>query len=100
MFAGPFHAALNFGQYAYAGYPLNKPSGTRRLVPEKGSAEYNELQKDPDTFFLSTISTPTQALSVMTTIELLATHSADEEYIGTRNTDDWTSNVKVTFPIS
>lgn len=93
--AGPYHAALNFGQVAYAGYPLNKPSGTRRLVPEKGSAEYNDLQKDPETFFLSTITPATKALIVMTVIELLATHSVDEEYIGTRNTDDWTSDLKV-----
>ncbi|CAM6126501.1 unnamed protein product [Calypogeia fissa] len=90
--AGPFHAALNFGQYAYAGYPLNKPSGTRKFVPEKGSAEYDELQKDPETFILSTICAASQAMSVMLTIELLATHSADEVYIGTQNSPDWTAD--------
>ncbi|WRX23113.1 Lipoxygenase [Theobroma cacao] len=42
------HAAVNFGQFAYAGYSLNRPTLSRRLMPEKGTPEYAELEKNPD----------------------------------------------------
>ncbi|KAE8710550.1 Detected protein of confused Function [Hibiscus syriacus] len=42
------HAASNFGQYPYAGYPPNRPTITRRFMPEKGTPEYTELESNPD----------------------------------------------------
>ncbi|KAM0869765.1 hypothetical protein ACQ4PT_040465 [Festuca glaucescens] len=42
------HAAVNFGQYPYAGYHPNKPSASRRPMPEKGTEEYAELARDPE----------------------------------------------------
>ncbi|KAJ6354057.1 hypothetical protein OIU76_002980 [Salix suchowensis] len=46
------HAAINFGQYPYGGFLPNRPSMSRRLMPEKGSAEYEELESNPDKAFL------------------------------------------------
>lgn len=93
--AGPSHAALNFGQWAYSGFPLNKPSVIRKFMPEKGSKDYEALQEDKVKYFLSAIPSNSQATGVMTVLEILATHSPDEEYIGTRNTTNWTSDPEV-----
>jgi len=34
--ASALHAAVNFGQYPYGGFILNRPTLSRRLMPEKG----------------------------------------------------------------
>ncbi|KAI5422526.1 hypothetical protein KIW84_045825 [Lathyrus oleraceus] len=44
--ASTLHATINFGQYLYGGYILNRPTKNRRLMPEKGSVEYDELSKN------------------------------------------------------
>lgn len=54
--ASALHAAVNFGQYPYGGYPPNSPSMSRRLMLEKGTQEYNELVENPDKAFLKTIT--------------------------------------------
>ncbi|KAG5036393.1 hypothetical protein JHK86_017233 [Glycine max] len=41
--ASALHAAVNFGQYPYGGFILNRPTLSRRLIPEKGTAEYDEM---------------------------------------------------------
>ena len=89
------HAAVNFGQYAYAGYMPNHPSMTRRFIPEPGTTEWEQLQKDPERFFLDSISNETQAASVMSTIEILSTHALDEEYLGQRQTPNWSNDERV-----
>ncbi|XP_028548498.1 probable linoleate 9S-lipoxygenase 7, partial [Dendrobium catenatum] len=45
------HAAVNFGQYTYAGYVPNRPTMSRQFMPEVGSADYGELQKNPEKVF-------------------------------------------------
>ncbi|KAG6543658.1 hypothetical protein Mapa_014841 [Marchantia paleacea] len=90
--AGPHHAAVNFGQYAYAGFMPNKPPMTRKFIPEVGSPEYQELIADPEKYILSSSTSELAATIVMATIELLATHAIDEEYVGHRNSSDWTSD--------
>lgn len=35
--ASALHAAVNFGQYPYGGFILNRPTLSRRLMPEKGT---------------------------------------------------------------
>jgi hypothetical protein len=80
--ASAHHAAVNFGQFGYGGYPPSRPSISRLPVPAVGSPEHSRLQKDPDAFFFRTMSSGPQSLLVIATLEILSTHSPDEEYIG------------------
>ncbi|KAE8705564.1 Linoleate 9S-lipoxygenase 1 [Hibiscus syriacus] len=84
------HAATNFGQYPYAGYPPNRPTITRRFMPEKGTPEYTELESIPDKFFLKTIAARLQSVIGIALIEILSRHSSDEVYLGQRDTPEWT----------
>jgi lipoxygenase len=86
-----FHAAINFGQYAYGGYVPNRPCMTRRLVPEDGTPEHAQLMADPEAFFLSTIPSQVQATTVMAVVDSLSSHSPDEEYLGQRPAG-WTAD--------
>ncbi|BFI36755.1 hypothetical protein MARPO_0106s0031 [Marchantia polymorpha] len=89
---GPHHAAVNFGQYGYAGFMPNRPPFVRRHIPEKGTKEYGELIGSPEKFMLSMMSSQSTTVTIMTTIELLSTHSVDEEYLGKRLNESWTSD--------
>lgn len=88
------HAATNFGQYPYAGFPPNRPTLSRRFMPENFSPEYEELKSNPEKFFLKTIMSQLQALLGISLIEILSRHSSDEVYLGQRDTPDWTSDTK------
>ncbi|KAH7421590.1 hypothetical protein KP509_13G064800 [Ceratopteris richardii] len=88
-----FHAAVNFAQYAYGGYVPNRPSITRRLIPEEGSEEYRELLEDPEKFFMSMLPNVQQATTTMSVIDTLSSHSPDEEYLGERMQTNWTNNL-------
>ncbi|XVF66677.1 hypothetical protein PTKIN_Ptkin10aG0056400 [Pterospermum kingtungense] len=92
--ASAFHAAVNFGQYPYAGYLPNRPTVSRRFMPEPGTPEYAELEKDPDLAFLKTITAQFQTLLGVSLIEVLSRHSADEVYLGQRDTPEWTSDAQ------
>ncbi|XP_024523783.1 linoleate 9S-lipoxygenase [Selaginella moellendorffii] len=87
------HAAVNFGQYAYAGFPVNRPTIAHKLIPDEDTEEYKQLRRG-EKFYLSSFSTKVEATQVMTTIEILSTHSSDEEYLGTRP-EHWTSDKRV-----
>uniref|UniRef100_A0A0D6QX05 Lipoxygenase n=1 Tax=Araucaria cunninghamii TaxID=56994 RepID=A0A0D6QX05_ARACU len=76
------HAALNFGQYPYAGFVPNRPCLMRRLVPEVKDPEYKNFLSNPQKYFLASLPNLLQALNLMAVIDTLSTHSADEEYIG------------------
>ncbi|XP_058743502.1 linoleate 9S-lipoxygenase-like [Vicia villosa] len=89
--ASTLHASVNFGQYPYGGYIVNRPTKSRRFMPEKGSPEYDELAKDYEKVYLSTITPKNGALLNMTMLELLSTHVSDEQYLGHRIEGDiWT----------
>jgi len=92
--ASALHAAVNFGQYPYAGYLPNRPTISRRFMPEKGTPEYDELKSNPDKVFLKTITAQLQTLLGVSLIEILSRHSSDEVYLGQRDTDEWTLDAK------
>ncbi|KAG9153092.1 hypothetical protein Leryth_012353 [Lithospermum erythrorhizon] len=88
--ASALHAAVNFGQYPYAGYLPNRPTMSRRFMPEPGTTEYAELQSNPDVAFLKTITPLFQTLIGISLIEILSRHSSDEVYLGQRDNPEWT----------
>ncbi|PON59877.1 Lipoxygenase [Trema orientale] len=90
--ASALHAAVNFGQYPYAGYLPNRPTVSRRFMPEKGTPEYDELHSDPDIAFLKTITAEEQTLLGVSLIEILSRHASDEVYLGQRDTPEWTAD--------
>ncbi|MQL20446.1 hypothetical protein EI008_26020, partial [Escherichia coli] len=61
--ASALHAAVNFGQYPYGGYILNRPTLSRRFMPEKGTPEYDELAKSPQKVYLKTITGKNETLT-------------------------------------
>lgn len=92
--ASALHAAINFGQYPFGGYPLNRPSISRRFMPKKGSPEYDELATNPEKAFLKTITSQLQTVLGISLIEVLSRHTSDEVYLGQRDTPNWTSDAE------
>ncbi|QCE07343.1 lipoxygenase [Vigna unguiculata] len=92
--ASALHAAINFGQYPFGGFPPSRPAISRRFMPEKGTPEYDELVADPVKGYLKTISSQFQAVLGISLVEILSKHSSDEVYLGQRETPDWTSDAE------
>lgn len=92
--ASALHAAVNFGQYPYAGYLPNRPTVSRKFMPKPGSPEYAELESDPEKAFLKTITSQLQTLLGVSLIEMLSRHSTDEIYLGQSESPYWTSDGK------
>ncbi|CAK9186379.1 unnamed protein product [Ilex paraguariensis] len=92
--ASALHAAVNFGQYSYAGYLPNRPTISRRFIPEPGTPEYAELESSPHRAFLKTITSQFTTLLGVSLIEILSQHSSDEIYLGQRDTPEWTSEAQ------
>ena len=92
--ASALHAAVNFGQYPYAGYLPNRPTVSRRRMPEPGTKEYAELERDPELAFIHTITSQIQTIIGISLLEVLSKHSSDELYLGQRDTPEWTSDTK------
>ncbi|KAH0643710.1 hypothetical protein KY290_033391 [Solanum tuberosum] len=90
--ASALHAAVNFGQYPYAGYLPNRPTVSRRFMPEPGTPEYEELKKNPDKAFLKTITAQLQTLLGVSLIEILSRHTTDEIYLRQRESPEWTKD--------
>jgi linoleate 9S-lipoxygenase len=90
--ASALHAAVNFGQYPYAGYLPNRPTLSRRFMPEPSSLEYAELETDPEKAYLKTITPQLQTLLGIALIEILSRHPSDEVYLGQRDTLEWTKD--------
>ncbi|KAJ6721557.1 LINOLEATE 9S-LIPOXYGENASE 1 [Salix viminalis] len=82
--------AVNFGQYPYAGYLPNRPTISRRFMPELGTPEYDELAENLDVAFLKPIISQLQTLLGVSLVEILSRHSTDEVYLGQRDTFEWT----------
>ncbi|KAM7528892.1 hypothetical protein LguiB_032302 [Lonicera macranthoides] len=97
------HSAVNFGQYDFAGYFPNRPSIARTKMPNEDPTdqEWTRFLNKPEDSFLSCLPSPTQAVKVMGILDLLSTHSADEEYIGQVIEPSWEENqtIKASFNI-
>ncbi|XP_013751559.2 linoleate 9S-lipoxygenase 5 [Brassica napus] len=90
--ASALHAAVNFGQYPYAGFLPNRPTVSRRFMPEPGTKEYTELEESEEVAFLKTITPQLQTLLGISIIEILSMHSTDEIYLGQRDSPNWTAD--------
>ncbi|CAN4108757.1 unnamed protein product [Withania somnifera] len=90
--ASALHAAVNFGQYPYAGYLPNRPTLSRRFIPDPGTPEYDELKTNPDKAFLKTITPQMQTLLGISLIEMLSRHTWDEVYLGQKDIPEWTKD--------
>ena len=90
--ASALHAAVNFGQYPYAGYLPNRPTISRQFMQERNSPDYEELKRNPDRVFLKTITSQLQTILGVSLIEILSKHSSDEVYLGQRDTAEWTTD--------
>ncbi|BBN02036.1 protein MpLOX7 [Marchantia polymorpha subsp. ruderalis] len=84
--AGPHHAAVNFGQYDYAGYVIQRSSMTRQLIPEFNVKKTQDAWRS---YILDTIATPRQTFQVIAILKVLSTHVEEEQYLGE---DEWTIN--------
>lgn len=90
------HAALNFGQYPYGGYVPNRPPLMRRLVPEEGDPEYENFQSNPQKYYLNSLPSLLQASKYMVVVDMLSTHSPDEEYLGERKHESiWSGDEEI-----
>ncbi|XP_031248430.1 probable linoleate 9S-lipoxygenase 5 [Pistacia vera] len=89
------HAAVNFGQYAYAGYPLNRPTLCRKFIPQEGTMEFSEFLKDTDKYFLQTLPNRFQSAISIALAEVLSRHTSDELYLGQRPPTEWTDHEEV-----
>ncbi|KAF0913156.1 hypothetical protein E2562_020284 [Oryza meyeriana var. granulata] len=95
--ASALHAAVNFGQYPYAGFLPNRPTVSRRPMPEPGTEEYAQLERggiEAEKVFIHTITSQFQTILGISLIEILSKHSSDEIYLGQRDTPEWTSDAK------
>jgi len=92
--ASALHAAVNFGQYPYGGYIVNRPTLSRRFIPEPGTKEYDEMVKDPQKAYLQTITPKYETIIDIAVIEILSRHASDEIYLGERDDPNWTTDSK------
>ena len=99
--ASAHHAAVNFGQYAYAGYFPNRPSIARTNMPTE---DYNptlwkSFLEKPEDLLLNAFPSQYQATQVMFTLNVLSSHSPDEEYLGKNMEPSWNDNpiIKASF---
>ncbi|KAL9458837.1 hypothetical protein AB3S75_007672 [Citrus x aurantiifolia] len=85
------HAAVNFGQYTYGGYFPNRPTTARcNIATEDPSDEqWKFFLENPENALLNTYPSQIQATKVMAILDVLSTHSPDEEYLGKEIEPAW-----------
>ncbi|KAL6646134.1 hypothetical protein ACP70R_017742 [Stipagrostis hirtigluma subsp. patula] len=90
--ASAHHAAVNFGQYDFGGYFPNRPSIARTKMPVEEPVDAGALAaflENPDQALRECFPSQVQATLVMAVLDLLSTHSPDEEYLGGLETAPW-----------
>ncbi|XP_050221912.1 linoleate 13S-lipoxygenase 2-1, chloroplastic-like [Mercurialis annua] len=85
------HAAVNFGQYAYAGYMPNRPTITRLKMPDEDPTadDWKLFMEKPECILLLTFPSQFQAAKVIIVLDVLSTHSPEEEYLGEKIEPEW-----------
>jgi len=84
------HAAVNFGQYPFAGYFPNRPTIARQNIPrETGCQGMSDFVTNPEKVLLDTLPSQFQSLMVLVVLDLLSSHSPEEEYMGTHEEPAW-----------
>ena len=91
------HAAVNFGQYAYGGYFPNRPTIARTKMPSEDPTEeeWKEFVRKPERALLKCFPSQLQATRVMAVLDILSTHSPDEEYIGEKMEPAWAEDPEI-----
>ncbi|KAH7681305.1 Linoleate 9S-lipoxygenase protein [Dioscorea alata] len=93
--ASALHASVNFGQYAYAGFPPNRPTKFHKFIPSEGTPEFAMFIENPDKYFLEMIPDRLTTTLGVALVEVLSRHTGDELYIGQRGSTEWTNNDQV-----
>uniref|UniRef100_A0A0D9VDA6 Lipoxygenase n=1 Tax=Leersia perrieri TaxID=77586 RepID=A0A0D9VDA6_9ORYZ len=102
------HAAVNFGQYHYGGYFPNRPTVMRKKMPVEDDGddgvsgneeEMRRFMSNPEHVLLDTMPSQMQAIKIMATLDILSSHSPDEEYMGEYAEPAWMAEpmVKAAF---
>ncbi|KAK8957454.1 hypothetical protein KSP39_PZI000087 [Platanthera zijinensis] len=98
--ASAHHAAVNFGQYHYGGYFPNRPTIARTPMPTEpdvsgGGGRLEEFLKKPEAALMECFPSQIQAALVMAVVDLLSSHSPDEEYLGDAADAAWEEEAAV-----
>ncbi|XP_062015725.1 linoleate 13S-lipoxygenase 2-1, chloroplastic-like [Rosa rugosa] len=85
------HAAVNFGQYTYAGYFPNRPTIARTNVPTEDPDDevWKKFLEKPESALLQCFPSQIQATTIMAVLDILSNHSPDEEYMVEKMEDAW-----------
>ncbi|XP_017406814.1 linoleate 13S-lipoxygenase 2-1, chloroplastic, partial [Vigna angularis] len=99
--ASAHHAAVNFGQYTYAGYFPNRPNIIRNKMPTEDPTkeEWENFLNKPEQTLLESFPSQIQATTMMLVFNVLSYHSTDEEYIGQFMNPSWAQDptIKAAF---
>ncbi|OMO83254.1 Lipoxygenase [Corchorus olitorius] len=95
--ASGHHAAVNFGQYTYAGYFPNRPTIARKNMPTEEASEkdWEFFMNKPEVLLLLCFPSQIQATTVMAILDVLSNHSPDEEYLGEKPEAAWDVNPEI-----
>lgn len=86
------HAAVNFGQYDFAGYFPNRPTIARATTPREepiNQERWERFLRRPEIELLSCFPSQIQATTCMAVLHVLSSHSPDEEYLGDKIEPAW-----------
>ncbi|KAK1696254.1 hypothetical protein QYE76_012951 [Lolium multiflorum] len=96
--AAAHHAAVNFGQYDFGGYFPNRPSIARTNMPVEeplDAVAFEKFLDNPDQALRECFPSQVQATLVMAVLDVLSSHSPDEEYLGGMETAPWGNDAAV-----